>query len=235
MTIEAFNNSLTAIGVAPVTNETYTLFEQYAETLFETNKKFNLTAVPDIDSIFFRHFTDSLALCKFGILNYNDIIDVGSGAGFPGIPIKLYAPEKRLTLLDATEKKVNFIRMLAKDLEIDINCIHGRCEEIANAPEYRAKFGVVTTRAVAKLNTLCEMCLPLLKIGGFFYAMKSKDYKIELEDSKNAIDLLGGQLVCEELYTVPEQAVRSVVIIKKISETTSKYPRKYSKIISLPL
>lgn len=211
-------------------------FERYAELLVEWNQKMNLTAITEPEEIAVKHFVDSLMLLKYIDLPENgSLIDVGTGAGFPGIPIKIYSPSVRVTLLDALNKRINFLDAVSKELGQENRCLHLRAEEGGRKPELREQFDVATARAVASMTALAEYCLPYVKVGGVFAALKGFEIESELEEAKPAIKLLGGKVERVEQYTLAGELKRSVVVIKKISQCSTKYPRNSAKIVKNPL
>lgn len=210
-------------------------YEKYFEYLEEKNKVMNLTAISGKEDVARLHFLDSAALLKYTELSGKSVIDVGTGAGFPGLALKIAQPDMHLTLLDSLNKRIDFLRETCEILGFDdVTCVHARAEE---APEgYREGFDVAVSRAVSYLPQLCELCLPLVKVGGVFVAMKGPDCAEELAAAKPAIGKLGGKLRLVETYTVPETDIRhSVVIIEKLHPTPKKYPRKWAQIKKQPL
>jgi len=205
------------------------LFARYLKELLAWNKKFNLTTITNPEEIRKKHFEDSLLLLKVIPLTNQTVIDVGTGAGFPGVPLKIACPKIRLTLLEATRKKVEFLKHLIKILALEnTEAIWSRAEDYAL--NSREVFDLAVSRAVAKLNVLCEYCLPLVKVGGTFVAYKEVAVESEIEQAKKAIEILGGKL--KELKKFPE---RSLVIIDKVKETPSKYPRRAGMAKKKPL
>lgn len=201
-------------------------FLKYKEILIETNKVINLTSITDDKEIILKHFIDSLTINKY-IESGASLIDVGTGAGFPGIPIKIIREDVNVALLDSLNKRVNFLNNVINELNLkNIKAIHGRAEDVAHMDEYREKFDCVTARAVANLSTLSELCIPFLKVGGSFICMKA-GVNEELEIAKNAIKILGGEIVSIDNFRLPESDIeRNVIIIRKIKSTENKYPRK---------
>jgi len=222
------------IGVVLDTNAV-SRFVVYADELIGTNRKYNLTAITDPDEVVIKHFIDSLMLLKYFDLDYGmRIIDVGAGAGFPGIPL-LIAKNNQLNLafLDSTRKKTDFISYALHVCGLEAPVLCGRAEALGQDKELRETFDVATARAVAQLNVLAEYCLPFVKVGGYFIALKgSRD---ETEEAAHAIETLGGQIESNVSYKLPNGDPRSIVIIKKISHTPTKYPRVNSKITKSPL
>ncbi|MBQ8134847.1 MAG: 16S rRNA (guanine(527)-N(7))-methyltransferase RsmG [Clostridia bacterium] len=211
-------------------------FEKYAELLKEWNEKMNLTAITDDDGIAVKHFIDSIAVLKFHDLKNNKkVIDIGTGAGFPGIPLKIMRPGIRLTLLDSLNKRLVFLEEVCKNLTLHTELIHARAEEYSLKPEYREQYDTAISRAVANLPALCEYCVPYVKVGGTFVSMKGPDGEKELKAAENAIKLLGAQKenICQTI--LPDASERTIITIKKIKNTPSKYPRRGQKINKSPL
>jgi 16S rRNA (guanine(527)-N(7))-methyltransferase RsmG len=163
------------------------------------------------------------------------VIDVGTGAGFPGLPLKIARPDLRLTLLDSSAKRVMFLREAANALELEAGAIHGRAEELGQKPEHRGLYGLVTARAVAALPILCEYCLPFARVGGVFAALKGPGIHEEAEDARTAIAKLGGKLLAIDEYELPNSNRRTIVLVQKISQTPAEYPRTHAKIAKRPL
>ena len=208
--------------------------DKYRVFLTEKNKELNLTAVEGESEIAQRHFVDSLALLACTDFKDKKLIDIGSGAGFPGLPLKIAVPTIELTLLDSIGKKVDFLSELCSHLSVSASCIQGRAEELSVSSNMREAFDITVSRALARLNMLSELCLPFVKVGGLFLAMKSKDYNDELTEADKGIALLGGKV--ERVYEYSIAAVpRSVIIIRKLHETPKEYPRRFAKIQKSPL
>ena len=219
----------------PLDEEALRRYRLYHDRLAETNKVMNLTAIEGEDEIARLHFLDSAALLNFADLHGARVIDVGTGAGFPGLALKIARPDLSLVLLDSLDKRIGFLRETSLALGFpDVVCVYARAEE---APaEYRGAFDLAVSRAVARLNILCELCLPLVKRGGLFLAMKGPDHADELKEASRAIRLLGGELESERDYTVPgTDIVHSVILIRKVSDTPPKYPRRWAQIKKQPL
>ena len=211
-------------------------FSAYAQMLTEANAVMDLTAVGE-DAIEARHFLDSLALCQVADFSGKSLIDIGTGAGFPGLPLKIAVPSLQLTLLDALQKRVNFLEGVSQSLGLEhVTCVHARAEEWVAQAGKRESFDYATSRAVARLDVLAELALPYVKIGGSLLAMKALDSNAEIQAAQNAIEILGGQVARIEEYTVPGAAVvRRIVEIKKVGETPAAYPRRFARIQKKPL
>lgn len=208
---------------------------RYAELLTEKNKVMNLTAITEPTDIATLHFLDSAALLTAVDFSGKTVADVGTGAGFPGVPLRIVEPSIRLTLLDSLNKRIDFLKEVCEDLGLlDVTCVHGRAEEFA--ANHREEFDIVTSRAVAALPMLAELCLPLVKVGGVFLAMKSVDSDAELSAAQRALETLGGQVKTVKDYLIPGTDVcHRVIVVKKIEKTPKKYPRMFAKIKKNPL
>ncbi|MGM9521008.1 MAG: 16S rRNA (guanine(527)-N(7))-methyltransferase RsmG [Oscillospiraceae bacterium] len=211
-------------------------FREYYELLMERNQEFNLTAIKGEEDAARLHFLDSIALLREYDFSGKRVIDIGTGAGFPGLPLLIAGPDIDLTLVDSTEKKVNFLREVCEKTALTARCIHGRAEELGNDPEYRERFDITVSRAVARLNMLTELCMPFVKTGGAFIAMKSADSEEEINEAKSAIKTLGGKISQVREYTLPgTDILRRAVVIEKTSPTPGKYPRRFAKLSKAPL
>ena len=214
----------------PIAEKTAAAFDKYYQLLTSYGKHVNLTAIKDADEVVRCHFLDSLSLLNTADLTGATLIDIGSGAGFPGVPMKLADDTIELTLLDATQKRIKFLEILCEELEIKAQCIHARAEEAAHG-EKRESYDIAVSRAVAHLNVLCELSLPFVKTGGVFLAMKGDDIEAELETARNIIKVLGAQIEAVKEYNIlGTDIVRRIVIIRKICATPCEYPRRFSKI-----
>lgn len=205
-------------------------FETFGTALIEKNKVMNLTAITQPEAVAKLHFADCLALLKLVDFKSKTVIDVGCGAGFPGVPLKLGEPSIRLTLLDSLQKRINWLTETLESMGVTARCVAARAEEYP----HREEFDIATSRAVARLNILCELCLPFVKVGGYFVAMKAAAADEELQEAKRAIALLGGRLERIAEYEI-DGAMRKVLLIRKIKPTPPQYPRRFSKIKQSPL
>lgn len=210
-----------------LTNKQLNEFYTYMNLLIEWNKNINLTAITEPEEIIKKHFIDSLTISK-NIQKDSSIIDVGTGAGFPGIPLKIVREDINVVLLDALNKRLNFLNEVVKENKLEnIETVHFRAEEIGKNKKYREKYDIATSRAVAQLNILAEYLLPLVKVGGKCICMKGSYVEEELKNSKKAINLLGGEIEKIEEFILPDSDIkRNVIIIKKVNSTPAKYPRK---------
>lgn len=215
--------------------ETLRRYRLYAELLSEKNKVMNLTAIEGEDEIARLHFLDSAALLGVADMSGRRVIDVGTGAGFPGLALKIAREDISLVLLDSLDKRVGFLRELCGELGFgDVECVHARAEEADAA--YRGAFDFAVSRAVARLSPLCELCLPFVKVGGAFIAMKGPDHAQELCEAERAISLLGGKTEKDVDYRIPgTDVVHSAILIRKIADTPKKYPRRWAQIKKQPL
>ena len=234
MNREEFENELHKLGI-DLTGKQLINFNTYCDFLKEYNSHTNLTAITDDEGIFLKHFYDSLTIVNAIDLNkYATLIDIGTGAGFPGMVLKIIYPHLKVTLLDSNNKKITFLKELAKKLNLNgIEFYQGRAEDFVKTN--REKFDIVTARAVSNLPVLSELCLPLTRVDGYFVAMKGSN-KEEIEDARFAIRTLGGHI--EEIvnFTLPiEESERNIIRISKIKKTPEEYPRRYEKIIKNPL
>ncbi|MCC8043848.1 MAG: 16S rRNA (guanine(527)-N(7))-methyltransferase RsmG [Oscillospiraceae bacterium] len=212
-----------------VDDECYDKFSRYAEILTERNKVMNLTAITDPQGINEKHFLDSVLIFKYcDIPENSSVIDVGTGAGFPGLAMKIYRPDIKLTLLDSLQKRVCFLEDAVNFIPIEAECIHMRAEDGGRNPKLREKFDVVTARAVAALPVLAEYCLPFVTVGGQFIAMKGPNE--DILPAENAIKQLGGKIDRTVKYSLPCGDDRTIIIIKKLTATPTKFPRSSAQI-----
>lgn len=221
-----------------LTNEQLEAFELYYQMLIEKNKVMNLTAITEREDVVVKHFLDSLALVKTMDLNRElSVLDLGTGAGFPGIPLKIAFPNLKLVLVDSLNKRILFLKEVIEAIHLTgIEAYHGRAEELAKKPEYREGFDLCVSRAVANLSTLSEYCLPFVKKGGYFIPYKSGNVQEEIDGAKKAIHILGGKLEEVHDFTLPgTDMARTFIKIKKTMETPKKYPRSAGKPSKEPL
>ena len=225
---QIFENKLNELGIA-LTDKQKQQFDKFYELLVEWNKVMNLTGITEYEEVNEKHFVDSLSIVKaIDMKSVKSIIDVGTGAGFPGIPLKIAFPHLKVVLLDSLNKRINFLNTVIAELGLtDIKTIHGRAEDYAKQTEYREKFDLCVSRAVANLSTLSEYCLPYVGNEGLFIPYKSGEIDEELENSKKAVKILGGKIENVVKFQLPGTEIgRSFVKIRKISNTNKKYPRK---------
>ena len=229
---QLLQEGLTALGLP---TEGIPSLIRYADLLMEKNKVMNLTAITEPADIATLHFLDCAALLTLADFRGRSVADVGTGAGFPGMPLRILEPSIRLTLLDSLNKRIDFLKEVCDDLGLrDVDCVHARAEEFA--AQHREGFDIVTSRAVANLRMLSELCLPLVKVGGFFLSMKSVDSDAELEDAQQAIAILGGRVTDVKDYVIPgTEVTHRVIFVQKLKETPKKYPRAFAKIKKSPL
>ena len=236
-----------------LSDEQIEMFNVYYKMLIETNKVMNLTAITDYDEVITKHFIDSISLAlvyprisEYAKGNDNslgsieetiNIIDLGTGAGFPGIPLKIVFPNIEIVLMDSLNKRINFLQSVINELGLKkITAIHGRAEEMAKKSEYRESFDLCVSRAVANLSTLSEYCIPFVKKNGYFISYKASEVETEVDNAKKAIEILGGNLTEVKKLTLPESEIeRSFIIIKKEKNTPKAYPRKAGTASKNPL
>lgn len=234
-----FQNQLIAAAEAfdlALTQEQAAQFLTYAETLVEWNKVMNLTAITDPQEIIVKHFLDSLLLFRACSLPENaSLIDVGTGAGFPGLPAKIYRPDLHVTLLDSLQKRLNFLEAVCKKTGAEAKRIHARAEDAGREPALRENYDISCARAVAALPVLCEYCLPFVRVGGCFIAMKGPGLEEELQAAGRAIRTLGGKLESTAAFTLPDGSERRIAVIRKTAPTPKAYPRPAAKIKKSPL
>ena len=221
-----FIQGLKEYGFDP-TDEQIEKFIRYYDLIIEWNEKINLTAITEYKDVMIKHFLDSVSIIKaVDMSSVNSLIDIGTGAGFPGIPIKIMFPDIKITLLDSLKKRLNVLDLIIDELNLkDIYTIHGRAEDIARDPKHREKYDLCVSRAVANLSTLSELCIPFVKPNGKFVSYKSEKADEELEKAKNAIRLLGGKVTSAVSFEL-EDNIRTFIVIDKTESTNKKYPRK---------
>lgn len=234
MTELEFQNNLQKKGII-LDEKQLKMFQKYYEILIEWNQKMNLTAITNKEDVYLKHFYDSLTIAFDFHFSNQFIIDVGAGAGFPSIPLKIVYPELKIIIVDSLNKRITFLNHLFEELNLkDCQAISARAEEYAK--NNREKADIVMARAVARLNILDELCLPLVKKGGYFLSLKGKKAKEELDEAKKGIHILGGQLEKATYFTLGDlEDQRSNLVIKKIKSTPFQYPRQFSKIKKQPL
>lgn len=221
-----------SIEISP---EIYAKFQAYADILAEKNAVMNLTAITEPFEVAEKHFLDSaLPLYLADFAAGSSVVDVGAGAGFPSVPMAILRPDLRTTMIDSLQKRVKFLAETTEKLGISANCLHSRAED-AGRGELRESFDIAVARAVSRLSVLCEYCLPLVRVGGFFAAMKGADCAEELAEAKKAVRILGGRVADVREYRLPSGDGRSLIIIEKVVHTQAAYPRPYGKIKAKPL
>ena len=211
--------------------------ETFYEMLIEKNKVMNLTRITDREDVYVKHVLDSLLIVKLIDISDQSIIDIGTGAGFPGIPIKIFFPDTKITLLDSLNKRILFLNEVIEKTGLkDISTIHGRAEEVSRDKDHREKYDLALSRAVANMSVLSELCIPFVKTGGQFIAYKSSDSKQETDDACNAVKILSGGDINVSRYKLPESEIyRNIVLINKKTSTPKKYPRNPGVISKNPL
>ncbi|PKR83486.1 16S rRNA (guanine(527)-N(7))-methyltransferase RsmG [Heyndrickxia camelliae] len=237
MNVEQFVQKLEDKGII-LSSKQLQQFERYFELLVEWNEKMNLTAITEKEDVYLKHFFDSISAAFFVNLNRPiHLCDVGAGAGFPSIPLKICFPDLKVSIVDSLQKRITFLNNLAKELELDqTSFYHDRAETFAKNKHHREKYDMVTARAVARMSVLSELCLPLVKVGGTFVAMKAANAKEELEKAQKGIKILGGTVQEVHSFTLPlEESERNIIIVKKDKSTPTKYPRKPGTPNKLPL
>ena len=223
-----FEQELENLGIC-LTEVQREQFDRYYELLVEWNKVMNLTGITDYDEVNLKHFVDSLTIVRVkNMKNVENVIDIGTGAGFPGIPLKIVYPEIKIVLLDSLNKRIKFLNTVIEELGLkNIETLHGRAEDYAKKSEYREKFDLCVSRAVANLSTLSEYCIPFVKVGGEFISYKSGTSDEEINEAQGAVNILGGKIEKIEKFKLPGTDMgRALVKIKKEKHTPGKYPRK---------
>ena len=204
-------------------------FERYFELLVEWNEKINLTAITEKNEVYLKHFYDSIAPVLQGLIDNQELklLDIGAGAGFPSLPMKIICPQLEVTIIDSLNKRINFLKLLAEELGLDkVHFYHSRAEDFAQDKAFRAKFDLVTARAVARMQVLSELTIPYLKVGGKLLALKASNAPEELEEAKNALNLLFSKVQDNLSYALPNGDPRFITVVEKKKETPNKYPRK---------
>ncbi|MCI1592837.1 MULTISPECIES: 16S rRNA (guanine(527)-N(7))-methyltransferase RsmG [Heyndrickxia] len=237
MNIEQFTKQLEEKGIS-LSSKQLQQFERYFELLVEWNEKMNLTAITEKNDVYLKHFFDSITAAFY--VNFNEplkICDVGAGAGFPSIPLKICFPEIKVTIVDSLQKRISFLDNLSKELELkDTFFYHDRAETFAQKSEHREQYDLVTARAVARMSVLSELCIPLVKQNGLFVAMKAANANEELQAASKALKLLGAEVEAIHSFTLPyEESERNIIVINKNKQTPKKYPRKPGTPNKLPL
>ncbi|NLN65468.1 MAG: 16S rRNA (guanine(527)-N(7))-methyltransferase RsmG [Clostridiaceae bacterium] len=234
--IEILREGAACYGIS-LTDNQIKQFSQYLDKLNEWNQKINLTAITEERDVVIKHFIDSLTVCQYLPGNTKKLIDVGTGAGFPGIPLKIVHEHLSVTLLDSLEKRVRFLNDVIADNQLtDIQALHGRAEDVAREKAHREAYDIGIARAVASLTVLCEYVLPLVRIGGLFVAMKGSDIHNEIKDAEKAISILGGAIKSINHFTLPfDPMERHIVLIEKTRQTPTQYPRKSGKPTKSPI
>lgn len=237
MKINEFQSMLEEKGIS-LSPEQLNQFERYYELLVEWNEKMNLTAITEKEDVYLKHFYDSISAAFYvDFTQVTTLCDVGAGAGFPSIPLKICFPHLHISIVDSLNKRITFLNHLSDELGLEnTNFYHDRAETFGKNKAHREKYDMVTARAVARMSVLSELCLPLVKKGGIFVAMKASNVKEELSNAKKAIGMLGGQTDKMYSFILPEEeSERNIVKIDKVKETPNKYPRKPGTPNKLPL
>ena len=225
---ETFYNLLAEQNL-PLSDQQKKQFERYFELLVEWNEKINLTAITDKDEVYLKHFYDSIAPILQGLIPNENIklLDIGAGAGFPSLPMKILYPQLDVTIIDSLNKRINFLQLLAQELDLDgVHFYHGRAEDLAQDKNFRAHYDFVTARAVARMQVLSELTIPYLKVGGKLLALKASNAPEELLEAKNALNLLFSKVEDNLSYALPNGDPRYITVVEKKKETPNKYPRK---------
>ena len=225
---EEFYTHLADLGF-PLTDRQKEQYERYFELLVEWNEKINLTAITEKDEVYLKHFYDSIAPILQGLIENQPIrlLDIGAGAGFPSLPMKILFPELDVTIIDSLNKRINFLHLLAEELGLSgVHFYHGRAEDFAQDKAFRAQFDIVTARAVARMQVLSELTISYLKVGGRLLALKASNAPEELEEAKNALNLLFSKVEDNLQYELPNGDPRYITVVEKKKETPNKYPRK---------
>ena len=228
MTPQEFYQLLIQQGIE-LTDRQKDQFERYFELLVEWNEKINLTAITEKNEVYLKHFYDSIAPVLQGLIDNQELklLDIGAGAGFPSLPMKIIYPQLDVTIIDSLNKRINFLKLLAEELKLDkVHFYHGRAEDLAQDKAFRAQFDLVTARAVARMQVLTELTIPYLKVGGKLLALKASNAPEELDEAKNALNLLFSKVQDNLSYALPNGDPRFITVVEKKKETPNKYPRK---------
>ena len=228
MTPQEFYQLLAQQGIE-LTDRQKNQFERYFELLVEWNEKINLTAITEKNEVYLKHFYDSIAPVLQGLIDNQELklLDIGAGAGFPSLPMKIICPQLDVTIIDSLNKRINFLKLLAEELKLDkVHFYHGRAEDLAQDKAFRAQFDLVTARAVARMQVLSELTIPYLKVGGKLLALKASNAPEELDEAKNALNLLFSKVQDNLSYALPNGDPRFITVVEKKKETPNKYPRK---------
>ena len=228
MTPQEFYQLLNQQGIE-LTDRQKDQFERYFELLVEWNEKINLTAITEKNEVYLKHFYDSIAPVLQGLIDNQELklLDIGAGAGFPSLPMKIICPQLDVTIIDSLNKRINFLKLLAEELKLDkVHFYHGRAEDLAQDKAFRAQFDLVTARAVARMQVLSELTIPYLKVDGKLLALKASNAPEELEEAKNALNLLFSKVQDNLSYALPNGDPRFITVVEKKKETPNKYPRK---------
>ena len=234
---EILKSGLENFGIE-VTDEILDNFRIYREILVDWNQKMNLTGIEEEKDVYIKHFIDSLSAVSKGYIKDGiSIIDVGTGAGFPGLPLRICLPKLEVTLLDSLNKRINFLQEVSNNVNIDnIEFIHGRAEDFGKDEKYREKYDVATARAVAGLPVLMELCVPFVKVGGYFVCLKGPNADLELEESKAAMEVLGVEFIEKiDIKLIDTELNHNILVFKKVQSTPAKYPRKAGKPSKAPI
>ena len=228
MTPQEFYQLLAQQGIE-LTDRQKDQFEHYFELLVEWNEKINLTAITEKNEVYLKHFYDSIAPVLQDLIDNQELklLDIGAGAGFPSLPMKIICPQLDVTIIDSLNKRINFLKLLAEELKLDkVHFYHGRAEDLAQDKAFRAQFDLVTARAVARMQVLSELTIPYLKVGGKLLALKASNAPEELDEAKNALNLLFSKVQDNLSYALPNGDPRFITVVEKKKETPNKYPRK---------
>ena len=234
---EILKSGIEELGIS-CKDDTIEKFRIYREILVDWNQKMNLTGIEDEKEVYIKHFLDSVAAVKNGYIKDGmSIIDVGTGAGFPGLPLRICLENTKVTLLDSLNKRINFLDEVCKNIKVDnVELIHGRAEDFGKDENYREQYHIATARAVAGLPILMEFCVPFIKVGGYFVCLKGPNADTELEESKKAMEVLGLEFVEKIDVKLPDTDLNhNIVVFKKVNSTPAKYPRKAGKPVKSPI